>query len=115
MERIFNGKIEDGEDSQFLIGDEIVAEELEDMCFEGKIHLRYTISKTEIDPETAEEKALKSLLGEIDVEHGCIPFSEWTGFVAWDDTLKVGGHNLINELLSFEGQYCYLHFYTVKS
>ncbi len=112
MERIFNGKIEDGEASQFLIDGEIVAEELEDIGFQGNIHLRYTISKSEISPETVEEEVLRSLFGEIDAEHGCIPFSEWTGFVAWDDTLKVGGHDLIRELLSFEGQYCYLHFYT---
>ncbi len=112
MKIIFNGMIKDGADSQFLIDDKIVAEELEDAEFnKNEIHLRYTISKSPIDPETVEEEAYKILIGVLDAEHGCIPFSEWTGFVSWDDTLCVGGHNLIDELLNYEGQYCYLELW----
>lgn len=115
MKKVFNGVISDGEDAQFLIGDEIVAEELQDTEFDKKeIHLRYTISKQPINPETVEEEAYKSLLGFLDAEHGCIPFSEWTGFVAWDDTLIVGDHDLIHELLSYEGQYCYLELWQAR-
>lgn len=104
----FCGAITEGGDNQFLIGDSLVSEELEEWGNGKVIHLRYTVSSKPIDPETVDEKVLQTLYGVLDAEHGCIPFSEWTGFVAWDDTLRVGDHDLKNELLTFEGQYCYL-------
>lgn len=113
MKLTFCGKIKEGEDSEFLIGDDIVAEVLENYDFNNKkIHLRYSISNSIIDENNIVEDILKKLYGGIEVEHGCIPFSEWTGFVAWDDTLVVGGHDLIKELLCHEGKYCYLEFYS---
>ena len=116
MKKIFCGKIEDGYDSELLVGDEIIAEELENSDFEGKkIHLRYTVSNSPIDPNAVDEKILKTIHGELEAEHGCIPYSEWTGFVGWDDTLVVGGHDLREELLSYEGHYCYLELYTSDS
>lgn len=112
MKMIFCGKIKMGEDSEFLIGESIIAEELDD--WEGnekEIYLKYTISKQPIDPEIVNEKVLDAIYGVLDADHGCIPFSEWTGFVAWDDTLAVGGHDLVAELLTYEDQYCYLEFW----
>ena len=115
MKKIFCGEIEEGSDSEFYIGDDMVAEELEGTDFDGaKVHLRYTISNKPIDPETVDEKVLKTLFGELEVEHGCIPYSEWTGFVAWDDTFVVGGHDLQEELLNYEGKHCYLELYTAE-
>jgi hypothetical protein len=112
MNIIFNGIIKEGSDDEFLIDDRIVAEELEDIDFEEKeIHVRYSISNNPINPETIEEDCYKTLIGIIDVEHGCIPFSEWTGFVAWRDTLCIGEHDLIDELLNYEGKHCYLEIY----
>jgi len=93
MDKItFCGVIAEGEDSQFLIGDSLLAEELEDWGGNDQtIHLRYTVSKQPINPETVDEKVLQTLYGVLDAEHGCIPYSEWTGFVGWDDYLEVGG------------------------
>ena len=116
MEKIFYGKIEEDDDSLFLIGGESIIEELEDLDFGGKkIHLGYIISDKPINPETIEEESLRSLYGDIEADHVCIPYSEWTGFVAWDEELKVGGHDLKRELLTYENQYCYLKFWQGES
>jgi hypothetical protein len=114
MNKVFyTGKISEGFYSELMIGDTLIAEEIEELEWpdETVIHLRYTTSEKPINPETVEEEALLSYYGALEAEHGCIPFSEWTGFIAWDDTLEVGGHNLASELLSHEGKYCYLELW----
>ena len=116
MKKIFCGQIKNSDELLFQIGDDAVAEELEESDFDGRqIYLRYTISDNPINPVTVDETVLKTIYGELEAEHGCIPYSEWTGFVAWDDTLTVGGHDLHNELLGYEGKYCYLELYTGDS
>jgi hypothetical protein len=112
MKRVFNGVIESGDDYEFKIGDEIIAEELEGTEYDGNlIGLRYTTSNSAIDPETVEEDAYKTMMGVVEAEHGVLPFSEWTGFYGWDDTLRVGDHDLKEELLHLEGKHCYLEIW----
>jgi|GEM_PF-4326091 len=107
----FNGIISEGSDSEFKIGDDIVVEVVEEeLEFESDVFLRYIISANKISPEDIPEILFNNLYGDIEAEHGCIPYSEWTGFVGWSDTLSVGGHDLIRELMGYEGKYCYLEF-----
>ena len=44
-------------------------------------------------------------LGEVDFD---IRYSEITGYLWTDEELKVGGHDLIEELTSYVGKYLYL-------
>lgn len=70
--------------------------------------VRYYITDKECTPEQAQEDFLISTLhGEVDSDYGA-NYSEYTGYLWTDDELKVGGHDLRNELFSYVGKYLIL-------
>ena len=77
------------------------AEELEWMA--GKqVCVRYWITDKEATLEAAQEQFIKRLFGAADVEFFA-RYSDITGYLWTDENLKVGGHDLLEELKSSEG------------
>lgn len=78
----------------------------EDCLMDGAIvDVSYAISNTPMTFEAVQEDIIKLALGEADVDFGH-HFSDLTGYLWTDSDLKIGGHDLLNELESFEGKYC---------
>lgn len=106
---IFCGKVYENDMGAMMVGDSHVAKEVDEWGVDGSVvYLRYFTSSKEIDLEQVSERLVKLITGMIDIEHDCIPYSEWTGFVSWDDTLSVDGHDLLDELSGQIGMFCYL-------
>lgn len=83
-----------------------LAEELEWM--EGKnVTVRYWITDKPATKEEAQEDFIRQLFGKADVLFGS-RYSEMTGYLWTDEELKVGGHDLIEELKSYIGQWLIL-------
>lgn len=110
MKRIHNGflKIDsNGEEDDILyLNSEPLAEELEYLhCKIATI--KYYISDKEITLEQAEELFIKSLFGQIEADY-CMRYSDITGYLWTDEELMVGGHDLLNELKTYNGKYLIL-------
>ena len=83
-----------------------LAEELEWM--RGKqVTVRYWVSDNEATKEEASEDAMKQVMGKADGEFGA-RYSEITGYLWTDEELKVGGHDLLDELRSGVGKWLIL-------
>lgn len=109
MEQEFNGQITEGGDyNELRIGGEALAAEAQD--FDSTIvSLRYYISNRPIDRERVVEEMLRTFYeGERDANGSYVYGSSWTGCYARNNRLEVGGHDIIEELTSHMGEYCYL-------
>lgn len=79
--------------------------------FPGKdVQLNYYISDKLCSKGEMLEGWLKKLHGNIDAayEANGYHYSSWTWGTDYDTVLKIGGHNLLNELYSYEGKYIIL-------
>lgn len=109
MKKEFNGKLMEGyEWNELIIGDDILSNEVD--IFDGYIiGLRYYISNKPIDKDTAVEKMLETFYKGASESDGTYMYgSTWTGCYGKNDEFSVGGHDIIKELTSHLGKYCYL-------
>jgi hypothetical protein len=110
MEKIeLNGKIWlDNDFDHLYIGNESVSENGE--WFDNEfIKLQYFISNEEIIPDKITEKFLQQFYkGIVSANSEYICGTEWTGCYDRYDVLKINEHDIIEELTSYEGKYCYL-------
>jgi hypothetical protein len=71
------------------------------------LSVRYFISEKEMSEEGLLLDFLKRLYGLTECKYFS-HYSESTGYLWTDEKLIIGGHDLISELESFEGKYCFL-------
>lgn len=106
----FNGLISECSDEWFeiQIGGENLVYNVDniDGCI---VKLNYYISNSPIDKEKAIENMLSSFYeGKCEADATYCSGSSWTGIYSRNDDLKVGGHDIKNELFQHLGKYCYL-------
>lgn len=96
-------------DDAIFIGDmdSPISEELMDEINEKQVSIRYWISDSEKPKEELVECFLKTLFGAVDANYNS-RYSEDTGYLWTNSELKIGGHDLLNELQSNLGKYIYL-------
>ena len=83
-----------------------VAEELEWM--NGKnVTVRYWITDSKVTRDEAAEDFIRNLIGVAETRLGS-RYSEMTGYLWTDEDLKVGGHDLLDELKSNVGKWLIL-------
>ncbi len=102
----------------FLIGDtlfEEIADSIEAYFRRDKVvHVSYFISDVELTKEEFLENHLKTVFGAIDdLKCNDVYGSELTGYMWTDEMFVIGGHNLLTELYSHNGKYCYLKIYNL--
>lgn len=92
-------------DALYLSDDEKpLVERLEEI--ENKqVSIRWFASKEEKTFEQAEEDLIRTVMGEAEEVLLSNAYSDYTGYLWTNEDLTVGGHDLINELRSFEGQF----------
>jgi hypothetical protein len=71
-----------------------------------KVSLRYYISNNEMTEEEAIRALIHKMFGgaSIHVNYHLEAYSEYT-IEEWEEGLNIGGHNLVDELYTFLGQY----------
>lgn len=105
----YNGKISEWDYNEITIGDEVISRDIFDTFDVGdKINLRYFISEEPIDENNIEEQYLKCLYGNLDGKYIPILGSEWTGWYMTEEKVEIDGHDLLAELETYIGKYCYL-------
>jgi hypothetical protein len=74
-----------------------------------KAFVRYFITSAPATPESAAEALIHKSFGfdVLEAEYVLEAYSEVT-IEAWEEHLKIGGHDLISELSSYEGKYLIL-------
>ena len=111
-EHTFKGwlKIDDyGEGMDILIlDDEPLAMKFNDEYLTEKyLSVSYYICSKEKTPSEAERNFVNKICGACECDYGDA-YSDYTGYLWTDEELEVGGHNLIEELTSYDGKYCIL-------
>lgn len=86
---------------------EPIAEELDYLS--GKVvTVKYYIANKEgSEEELKEDFLINTLYGNLESDYGAC-YSEMTGYLWTNDNLKIGGHDLRQELESYAGKYLYL-------
>lgn len=111
--KTYKGQIEvkdygDSDDVVFLSGvDKPLAMVLEEDIVHKEVSIRYWITDREASLDKADEAFLQRLFGKIDVEF-CARYSEITGYLWTDEELKIGGHDLLDELYHNKGHWLIL-------
>jgi len=87
----------------------ILAEALKDDMGEHGHHLtvRYFTADEEMSIDGLTETFVKIVSGIPDIEYS-VKYSEITGYLWTDEDIKVGGHDLLEELKSEKGRFCHL-------
>lgn len=83
-------------------------------CYLGReklIHVSYFISDVELTKNQFLENHLKSVFGAYELESHDVHGSEYTGYMWTEQKFEVGGHDLLKEITSYDGKYCYLKIY----
>lgn len=77
----------------------------------SKVTVKYWLTDKPMTKEQAQEGFLRTMLGAItaDMEANEYGYSEYTSGVDYDTELKVGGHDLMRELLGQQGKHLWLH------
>jgi hypothetical protein len=94
-------------DGQRWIDDEqILARHIEEdiETYGSYLSVRYFISNVELDEDALITDWLNHLEGVGNAEYGA-RYSEITGYLFTDEDLNVGGHDLLEELKTYVGQY----------
>jgi hypothetical protein len=113
MQKVFSGKIWTGEYrdnySALMVGytSTPFAKIWEEEFWKKPVTVRYWISETEKTKDQLKENHLATLSGSIDADYSD-KYSDYTGYLWTDETLKVGGHDLLRELYSHVGKFLYL-------
>jgi hypothetical protein len=107
-------RVDNGDDEVVGLRDEHGAESIlaktvsEDFDVLGHyLTVRYFISDVPLTPDQVNEERVKIAIGEGDVGYGKA-YSEITGYLWTDEDLKVGGHDLIDELYAHIGKYLHM-------
>lgn len=69
--------------------------------------MRYWVSETEKTKEQLKENLFAAISGSVEADYGDA-YSELTGYLWTDEKLKVGGHDLLDELQSYIGKFLYM-------
>lgn len=106
---IINERSDCGDDESIFLGDskEPLVEQLKDEISGKQVNCRYFIAGA---PETRSqliEGLIQRLYGaaKADYSHA---YSDYTGYLWTDEELKIGGHDLIEEIRSNKGKFLYL-------
>ncbi len=107
---IYTGKLNIDDYGCLECGDEYLIESIEDDFKKGeKVFIRYYIADKEITVEQANTALIIKTCGgdieELDFELDA--YSEYT-ILDYNEELKVGGHDLFNELQDYDGKYLIL-------
>ena len=102
-------KCKNGRDDALFIGNMKypLAKEFENKIQGKQVSVRYWISNTKKTKEKIQESVFKKLIGVVSADYSDI-YSEFTGYLMTDEKLNIGGHNLLGELLSYNGKFVYL-------
>lgn len=84
-----------------------IAEIFEEDFKAKQVTVRYWISDVEKTKEELQESVLRKLFGDVDAIYND-DYSEITGYVWTNEELKIGGHDLLNEIRSYLGKFIYL-------
>lgn len=111
--KVYNGLLclhrcdEDHDTILFLSNiEEPLAEELS--YLKGKnVTIRYYISDIKMTKEELDKAIINKLFGLADVDFGS-NYSDYTGYLWTDEELKIGGHDLIEELKNNIDKWLYL-------
>lgn len=71
------------------------------------VFVQYYISDSEITWEQADERMIRKMAGDIELEDKADGYSEYTVTDSWTD-MFVGGRDIRDELKNYEGKYCLL-------
>lgn len=101
------------EEHEFLVvndgspqNDVPLAERLEEI--EGRtVTARYWVCEEQSTKEQAQDSFLRKVMGFCDINIGA-RYSEITGYLWTDEDMKIGGHDLIEELRSYIGEWLIL-------
>lgn len=106
-ENIYSGFINNDEYGVDNIGNEPIADIFEQ--YNGKIiSVQYYITDKKVTPEQAlEASIIKDFGGKVDAEYVLDAYSSWT-ILELIQNASVGGHNIYDELSSYDGKYCTL-------
>src|SRR5688572_4497521 len=110
---IISGKIWEGEHGEnyetLFIGysSEPFSQRMKGICAGKFVTVKYWIDERELDLEDLKEETMKSICGAADCKY-CHTYSELTGYLWTEDGTKVGGHDLLAELISNVGKYLYM-------
>lgn len=87
--------------------DEPLAEVLDTKIRGKQVTVRYWIANKECSREAANEAFMEELIGKADTEYQ-VHYSEVTGYLWTDEEIKIGGHDLLEELSDNVGKYLIL-------
>jgi hypothetical protein len=87
---------------------EILADMIKDDIYNGNyLSVLYFISDKKLSKDELIEQHLKILYGIGDIEYR-VRYSETTGYLWTDEEINVGGHDLLEELKSYFGEWLYM-------
>lgn len=78
-----------------------------DFANRQQVSVRYWISESNKTLEQLQENQLLSISGASEADYGD-RYSDITGYLWTDQDLKIGGHDLFNELIGHVGKYLYM-------
>jgi hypothetical protein len=84
-----------------------IAYELDDKINRKQVSVRYWISDTEKTKQELTENMIMTLAGSIDADY-CDRYSDLTGYLWTEESLSIGGHDLLSELRSNIGKFLYM-------
>lgn len=110
VQKIYSGFLKLGsngeEEDVLFLSSKPLAEALNDLHHKIAT-IRYYISDKEVTLEQAQQLFVDSLFGKVDAIYN-MHYSDITGYLWTDEELNVGGHNLLNELMTYLGKYLIL-------
>jgi len=107
MKKNYSGFLNIDEYGCLTIGDNYLIDLIDDDFKKGdKIFIRYYITDKEVtDEEAAKAHIIKTIGGEIDeLDFILDAYSEYT-ILDYNEELKIGGHDLFDELCNSDGKY----------
>lgn len=101
--KLYQGYLEsksygEGDDILFISSHDVpLTDVLQDDISGKQVTARYWVCDTQRTKAEAEENTARQVMGDFDVEFRQ-PYSEVTGYLWTDENLKIGGHDLLEEL-----------------
>lgn len=71
------------------------------------LSVRYFVTNDKINPEKLNEELMNVVMGIGSADYG-LAYSETTGYLWTNESLQVGNHDLLEELMDFVGKYLYM-------